>query len=191
MNGRYSDVTGYILAGGSSKRLGRDKRRLRFGGVNLLEHSRRRLADLLGIEPLVAGDNLGAFSLPAGGVIPDARRACGPLGGLVSVLERCSTRWALIIAADLPWLDAGHLRLLLDARDESLDLLTLSTDGRPEPLAALYHQRTAAFWRRRLEDQKLSLVEGIEQLRWRAVRLPAESKALKNINTKKDAEELD
>jgi molybdopterin-guanine dinucleotide biosynthesis protein A len=71
---------------------------------------------------------------------------------------------------------------MLQAARQQYDVLTLSTDGRPEPLAALYRRTALPFWRERLNNGILSLSEGIEQLKWQSVLIPDNKRALLNIN---------
>ena len=110
----YPDVTGFIIAGGKSRRMGFDKRQIRVNGVPLLERMRNLLRDVLGREPVFVGDNLSSTDI---NILHDAKVDCGPVGGLVAALENCRTEWALILAVDLPYLSSIELTLLLGARN--------------------------------------------------------------------------
>jgi molybdopterin-guanine dinucleotide biosynthesis protein A len=184
------DVTGFILAGGESRRLGRDKRILRIGGQTLLARTQGLLRSFLDEEPFVVGDNLVGLGIDPDRIILDARPDCGPLGGLVASLEKSPTEWVLILAVDMPFLEKADLQRMLQAARQQYDVLTLSTDGRPEPLAALYRRTALPFWRERLNKGILSLSEGIEQLKWQSVLVKDDSRALLNINDSKDVSNL-
>jgi molybdopterin-guanine dinucleotide biosynthesis protein A len=187
----FPNVSGYVLAGGLSSRLGRDKRRIVVGGISLLERAVGRLASLLGEEPVVVGNNIEALPFRPRRCLPDAASGCGPIGGLVAALDHCPTTWCLVVATDMPHLRADDLRPLLDARDASLDVLTLTKGRNPEPLAAVYNKRTNSFWRSRLLEGEYSLMSGIENLEKRMIAVGAESKALTNINTPDDLANLE
>ncbi len=144
----------------------------------------------MGELPVLVGDEVGPRSDGAWRVIPDARPQAGPLGGLVAALDDCDTDWVLAFAVDMPLMKPDDLKLLVESRNDEFDTLTLSIDGRPEPLAALYHTRTAPFWRQQLERGKLSLHEGIELLDWSPIRLPSKSRSLTNINRLDDLNKL-
>lgn len=184
------DVTGFILAGGESRRLGRDKRILRIGGQTLLARTQQILRNFLGEEPFVVGDNLVGLGIDPDRIILDARPDCGPLGGLVASLEKSATEWVLILAVDMPFLEKADLQRMLQAARQHYDVLTLSTDGRPEPLAALYRRTALPFWRERLNKGILSLSEGIGQLKWKSVSIPDNKRALLNINDPGDIGDL-
>jgi molybdopterin-guanine dinucleotide biosynthesis protein A len=181
-----TDIRGYVLAGGASRRLGRDKRRLAFGGVTLLDRTRRLLRQLTGTEPIVVGDNLGEILVDTRYVIQDAKSDCGPLGGLVAALHHCPTAWCMLLAVDMPRLGIDDLRRLAEARSDDYDVITLSKSGHPEPLAALYHTRCADSWNRFLDSGMFSVIDIIRTLRWKPVILGVNTRSLEGINTPED-----
>ncbi len=181
-----SDVTGFILAGGKSRRFGTDKRELLIAGQSMLARTIGLLKTLLNREPYVVGDNL--VGLDIGNVKPlkDARPDSGPLGGIVSALEECPTKWALILAADLPNITVKDLEILFLSMDESFDIIALSSKTIPEPLIALYNQKTLSFWKERLSQEKLTLSEGLLKLKCKTVPPFGGEKSLYNINSPED-----
>jgi molybdopterin-guanine dinucleotide biosynthesis protein A len=191
MSQQYRDVTGYVIAGGRSERLGQDKRRLTIGGMTLLQRACNLLNELLRQEPFVVGDNLAGFGIDGSRIISDAAPNCGPLGGLVAALENCSSNWSLVLAVDLPLMQFDDLSRLINVREEQYDLHTLCKNDLPEPLAAIYHKRTLEYWRDRLQRGELGLIDGIRQLKWNAVTLPSDSKLLVNLNNPDDLKNLD
>jgi molybdopterin-guanine dinucleotide biosynthesis protein A len=186
----YWDITGYILAGGESRRLGHDKRILSVGGQTLLARTQGLLRNLLDEEPFVVGDNLAGLGIDPAHIIQDARPDCGPLGGLVASLKKSPTEWILALAVDMPFLKNDDLQRMLQAARHDYDVLTLSMDGRPEPLAALYRKTTLPFWLERLNQGSLSLSEGIQRLKWQCILVERDSKALLNINALEDVRNL-
>ncbi|PJA27327.1 MAG: hypothetical protein CO189_07410 [candidate division Zixibacteria bacterium CG_4_9_14_3_um_filter_46_8] len=175
----YPNVTGFIIAGGKSRRMGFDKRQIRIEGAPLLDRLQRLLQDVLGDEPFLVADNL---SPKAGRILHDAMTDSGPLAGLVAALENCPTEWALALAVDLPNLTLNELSLLLNACREGLDALTLASNGQVEPLAALYNVNSAIFWRGRLERRELGLRDGLMHLKCDLIQISNNSRALENIN---------
>jgi molybdopterin-guanine dinucleotide biosynthesis protein len=184
------EVTGYVLAGGRATRMGRDKRLFELQGRTLLDRAADLLQRVLGVPPYAVGDNLAGIWPDPGRIITDARPGCGPLGGLAALLTECPTRWALVLAADMPLVRAGDL-LQLVKRASAVDrVVALSAGVRPEPLAALYHRDTSEFWRRRLEGGNFKLDPGFRELGWLKV-VPAEpGQALFNVNRAEDLEWL-
>lgn len=183
-----SEVTGFILAGGKSERLGRDKRKIEISGKTLLARTVSVLEDLLGCHPLVVGDNLDEFNIPSEFIIRDAIKNSGPLGGLVAALDCCTTKWALVLAVDLPNITAEDLQLLMSSADDSYDIITLSAGELPEPLIALYRKTTGLFWRDKLNSDLLSLSDGFKSLKCKKVLPPGGLESLQNINVPHDLE---
>ena len=176
--------------GGQSRRLGRDKAWIEIGGVPLWRRTCSATRTALGRKPILVGDRLEPERHQGFGILRDARPGKGPLGGLVSALRHCKSEWALVLAVDLPFLEEKDILRLTQAKTPDLDVLTLSMDDKPEPLAALYRKATLEFWEGRLSRNELSLHEGIEQLRWSVVRLPRGSRALFDLNRPEDLEAI-
>jgi len=183
-----SEVTGFILAGGKSERLGRDKRKITISGKTLITKSIGILEELLGFHPFVVGDNLDEFSIHPDFIIKDAKRDSGPLGGLVAALDKCQTRWALILAVDLPNITLDDLRQLIVSADHSFDIVTLSSGELPEPLIALYGKMTGNFWRERLDKNLLSISDGFNFMKYKKVYPAGGPASLRNINSPGDLE---
>src|SRR5205809_5309599 len=103
-----------LMAGGESRRMGRDKATLVVGGEPLWRRQVRTLREAGFAEIMIARgerEPLGAGE-PGLLTVPDAREGCGPLGGLVAGLEK-ATEWLLVLAVDLPQLPAAYLRSIM------------------------------------------------------------------------------
>jgi len=188
LNKIRTEVTGFILAGGRSERLGRDKRKIKVSGQTLINRTIGVLHDLLDRHPYVVGDNLDDFNIRPEFIIGDAKKNSGPLGGLVAALEKSESEWALVLAVDLPHITLEDLRLLLSSVDISYDIITLSGGKLPEPLIALYRTNTLSSWRERLDRGLLSLSDGFESLKWKKVYPAGGPKSLRNVNNPRDLE---
>lgn len=132
---------GYVLVGGRSSRMGRDKALLPFRGGRLAQSVARAVSEAAGNATLV-GDP-GRYHALGYAVISDLHPGEGPLGGIVTALRHSIADWNLITACDMPNLNPDMLRgLLRTATESGADaLLPLGLEGRPEPLCALYHRR--------------------------------------------------
>jgi molybdopterin-guanine dinucleotide biosynthesis protein A len=131
------DAEGFILAGGASSRMGTDKARLRLGGRTFLE----RIAGALGavtseISVVGARPETNAPGFP---VVSDIYRDCGALGGLHAALLACRAPWAAVVSCDLPFVTGELFTRLCELRTQDADaVVPRQTDGRPQPLCALY-----------------------------------------------------
>lgn len=136
---------GVVLAGGESRRLGRDKALLRPGGrETLLEHALAVLGAARLVERAVSvssSERAAALreAIPALAAIPfvvDVTPGRGPLAGLHAALTRFPGRSIVLVACDMPGLDPVALRLLLAYPDA--DVVVPCSGERAQPLHARY-----------------------------------------------------
>ncbi len=159
------DVTALVLAGGRSRRMGRDKTKLKLGDCTMLERA-CAFGRSLGCPVLVAAGRADHFaSVPAGcRAVFDDVPGCGPLAGLCAGLAVLETEFALVYAADMPFLSADAAALLR-AHIGTAALCLFQTEGRPEPLFGLYRRSC-------LTAAQQCLDEGILRLRALCARVP-------------------
>jgi molybdopterin-guanine dinucleotide biosynthesis protein A len=199
--GSERKVAGFILAGGESSRMGRDKALLELGGVPLILRAVELVDAITGGCAIVGGAErfaaLGrANGLPLRVVADDFPRA-GPLGGIATALRASSSEWNLIVACDLPYLTREWLAYLVGRalRSEANAVLPMSERG-AEPLCAMYHKRGGGAIREALERGTRKVTDGLAQVRTEFI-APAEWKGFdsegllfKNMNSPADYEEV-
>ena len=131
---------GYVLVGGRSSRMGRDKALLPYRGGWLVQAVARAVELAAGSATLVGHPRrYGDLGFP---VLPDAYPGQGPLGAILTALRHSAADWNLVVACDMPGLTADFLRALLQAAERSAAraLAPAGPSGRPEPLCAVYHR---------------------------------------------------
>ena len=169
------DCSGYVLVGGRSSRMGRDKATLPFHGTTLAESIAREVVLAAGSAVLVGNASLGIADLYPGE---------GPLGGILTALHHSRTDWNLIVACDMPFAQAGFLRKLLEAaRDSGADaLMPRGPAGLPEPLCAVYHRRARGAIQARFDAGIRKITRALEDLLvvWLDV---VEADCFQNLNT--------
>jgi molybdopterin-guanine dinucleotide biosynthesis protein B/molybdopterin-guanine dinucleotide biosynthesis protein len=190
MHNSHNDITGVILAGGGSRRMGRDKAQLRLFGQPLWSRSRSALAALCqgvfvaGERPDLAAHGLSVFA----DIYPGSS-----LGGLHNALTHCETEWALLLPCDLPFPSPALLRSLLDGRD-GCEAVVPRTERGIEPLVACYHRSTLVRIEAQLTTGDQRLTELLAKLRVRYLdeaELPAGwRRALLNLNRPEDLARL-
>jgi molybdopterin-guanine dinucleotide biosynthesis protein A len=132
---RKRDVTGVILVGGKSRRMGRDKAFLELAGKTLFE----RVLDLFRANferILLIGDNADRFSVYGIPIVPDIYSGSS-LGGIYTGLYHAETDYVFAASCDLPFPSEVVLRYLCDLRDGYDAVVATTADGY-EPLFALY-----------------------------------------------------
>jgi len=155
---------GFVLAGGASSRMGRDKALLPFRGGALAAYVAAMVAAAAGSAMLI-GDpqKYRHLGYP---VIPDRTPGAGPLGGIETALCSTIADWNLVLACDMPAISPDILRDLLDAAERSgADaLVPEDISGRLQPLCAVYHRRAAAILRSALDRGVRKITEALDGL---------------------------
>ena len=180
------DQAGWVLVGGRSSRMGRDKAWLPFGSAGTLGQNVARIVAATAGSATMVGDpdRYGALGYP---VIADLYPGEGPLGGILTALAHTSADWNLIAACDMPGLTEEFLHKLLDtARQQAADvLLPLGPAGKPEVLCAVYRKRSLTA----LEEAFAAGIRKVALAVWRASALQSvlyqfpEVSVFQNVNT--------
>jgi molybdopterin-guanine dinucleotide biosynthesis protein A len=198
----YSHVAAFILAGGVSSRMGREKGLLDFGGEPLIVRT-ARMVELLVTEVTVVGppERYAALGLRTiadqnlGGRerIAPVRT---PLVGIATALSATKMPWNLILACDLPYLTAAWLDLLLSrAVNSSAQIVMPHTSEGLEPLAAVYRRECAAPIMAALERGVRKVIDATAEFRVERLsendwnKIDPEGRVLRNMNVPSDYEE--
>src|SRR5205814_1318021 len=138
------DVEGFILVGGASSRMGRDKSRLMLGGQTTVELIAEAMANVASRVRLVGGLAGGQDDRNRFQFVPDMAYSWGPLGGIQAALHAAEAEWCIVIACDLPFVTGGLLRRLFDLgsnKKEGFDaVVPTQADDYPQPLCAMYRR---------------------------------------------------
>ncbi len=143
--GLRPEPVGVVLAGGSSRRMGRDKTLLAAGGESLPERTARRLA---AVCAEVAVADRGRGLLPGLPSLADGPGR-GPAAGILGAAEAYPGRRLLVLACDLPRVPERLLAALADLREA--DWVVPRWREGVEPLCALYGPAALAALGRRVE----------------------------------------
>jgi molybdopterin-guanine dinucleotide biosynthesis protein A len=182
-NGFIDNITGVLLAGGRSLRMGDDKARIEIDGRPLLSRSLALLCRYFA-EVVIAGDrhDLAQPGIPA---IPDVYPGSA-LGGLYTGLRTAQTDWIFVAPCDMPYPDARILELLVKRR-EGFDAVVPRTPDGYEPVFALYHKNCLPLMEEMLQQGLFRIYDfyqriNIHYLDWHLMPNDWE-RALLNINT--------
>lgn len=137
---------GLVLAGGRSRRMGRDKALLEFDGMTQLERAMSAIGEVTERQFVSARrEQTDEQERSRYEQIVDRYEDMGPVAGILSALEKWPAADWLVVACDLPNLDAETLRYLVNHRDPEAMFTAFrsSHDGLPEPLCAIYPAASA------------------------------------------------
>ena len=132
-----TQVKGLLLCGGRSTRMGRDKATVEVGGEVLWSRQIRVLEEAVGGEVAVAGSRAGPWAKAGRVVVDDMDPGKGPIAGIGGGLSWAGMGHLVVLAVDLPLMQPGFLRRLMELRGVSSGAEGV-LDGCREPLAAVY-----------------------------------------------------
>ena len=179
----YRDVTGVILAGGRSRRMGKDKAMLEMGGVSLFDRALRMMRGLFA-EVLIAGDRKDPVR-PGVPCCPDLFPGSA-LGGLYTGLMKSSHDMIFVCSCDMPFPSVNIARLVV-SQDRAYDVVVPRTTDGLEPVFARYHKRCLPVMKDMLDRKEFCIYDFYPRVRMRYLgmaELPVDwQSSLLNINT--------
>jgi molybdenum cofactor guanylyltransferase len=132
-------VSGIILCGGKSSRMGRQKAFLPYGGTTMIEHRLNRMQGLFS-EVFLVTNQPEDFSHISSNVVKDIVPEKGPLAGILSGLLVSIHEHCFVVPCDMPLLDDTLIRAMV-ARRKGVDMLLYQHDNVVEPLVGVYSRR--------------------------------------------------
>jgi molybdopterin-guanine dinucleotide biosynthesis protein A len=171
-------VSALVLAGGQSRRMGRDKAFLDFDGAPLIARVIARVRQVCG-EVIVVANGAEAYGRFGVRVIGDAYPGKGSLGGIFSGLQAAHEEYALAVACDLPFLNAALLRYLISLAPQADVVIPRAhapigerrggVTPSLQPTHAIYSKRCLEPMRARLLTDDLRIINFFDEVRVRVV----------------------
>lgn len=212
------DISGAILAGGKSSRMGFNKAFLEVNGRRIIDRTIDIFSTLFN-EIIIVTDNPdnykefaperlrerkarkpgtgagGAQTPPAYGnirVVEDIYKAQGPLGGIYTGLQYSCFENVFFAASDMPFLHNGLIDRLCHAASEgAYDCVIPLSDKGIEPLCGIYNKRLLDLLDAAISLKELSVTEFLSGCNCRYLKAgPDECISFYNINTKEDLDRL-
>lgn len=186
---KNTSVTGILLAGGKSSRMGRDKGFIRIGDKPMAQHVLDVLSGICDQVIIVANnDQYKTFGYP---VFHDIIPGCGPMGGIYTGLLNSQTEYNLVLSCDIPFIESSVLKTLLSEAGEH-DAVIPVWRGRLQPLCALYKKNCAGVFENRLAEKSFRMTDAVASLRSKITDLESvpgfECLQIANINTPRELE---
>ncbi len=189
------NVTGVVLAGGKSRRMGEDKRFLTVGEETLLTRTTSVMAKLFSEVLIVIAQDSPPLTVSGCMVHRDLIADCGSLGGLYTGLAKATKDRVFVVACDMPFLNPGMIRWFVD-RDPAADIVMARLPTGLQPLHALYSKRALPVLERMVTTHALKIQQiASEPSLQTTVVLPTEwgerdalAQSFQNVNTPADLE---
>jgi len=187
-------VSGVVLAGGRSSRLGMDKSFIYVNGRPLIEQVIARLASLSD-EVIIVTNSPEKYSHLGARLVGDVYPGKGALGGIYSGLRAATHTYSLVVACDMPFLNPALLRYMVFLACEH-DVVIPRIGGLPEPLHAIYSKNCLEPIDRLLARGGLKIIDFFPEVRVRYIEedevdvLDPQHLSFFNVNTPGDLEEM-
>lgn len=200
MNVDAVEVDGFVLVGGASSRMGRDKSQLFIDGRRLYERAISALkpvcasrVSLVGVENTNVGIETDV-TLIADMQIADKCGFRAPLLGLNTALTKATTPWIAILACDLPFVTSDLMIKLASCCEEEFDaVVPIQPDSIPQPLCAFYrHGECLQAAKEMLRTRDFKLQHFLSRIAVRYVKfeeiadLAGSNRFFLNVNTPED-----
>jgi molybdenum cofactor guanylyltransferase len=179
-----------LLAGGESRRMGRDKATAIFQGETLWQRQLSLLRQLEPAQIFLSARTEQVWRPTDIELLPDKVPLLGPVSGIAAALTRMKTSHLLVLAIDMPFLTEDHLRHLLRLSKAGCGVVAIS-GGRAEPLAAIYPKKSLPEFTAALSSNDRSMQSLVRQLAAKhkvglAELSQAEAEHFRSVNTPED-----
>jgi molybdopterin-guanine dinucleotide biosynthesis protein A len=188
------EVTGVLLAGGKSRRMGEDKRYLVMGGETLLERGLGVLRSVFQEVLVVIAQDSPPVGVDAK-VVRDLVPECGSLGGLYTGLMQATTPCIFVVACDMPFLDQAVIAQFTSRR-ATADIVMAKLAARLHPMHALYGKRCLPVLEQMIQARQLKIQEVVSHASLRVQyvtetdlsSIDPSGRSFQNVNTPADFE---
>lgn len=189
MNIKNNQLTGYILAGGKSSRMGVDKGLLQFKGKAIIEHVIEQIQTV--VQKVVIVSNNPEYEKFGLEVIPDLVKNIGPAGGIYTALKHSGTNLNFVVSCDMPFINRKAIEFLLQSTD-SYQIVLPEFRGKLEPMFGVYSRECLPLWKGLIEKGVIKLQSLVSHFNLRKINVDDNSffteLTFMNINTKTDFE---
>ena len=186
---KKSTITGIILAGGKSSRMGEDKGFLKLNGKTFMSSIIAALKPIVG-EIIIVSNNseYDVFNLKR---VADSMEDSGPLAGLYSGLLHSETENNIVLSCDVPLISTSVLKKLLEGAPSEAEVIQFESEGKTMPLVAMYKKKCRHHFLKLLQKNERRLRFAIDQLDVKTITLDSElGKTVRNINAISELKDL-
>lgn len=184
-----NEVTGIILAGGNSSRLGFDKGMAKVAGRTLTEIAISNLRTIS--SEIIISTNNPDYQIFGYPLIPDLIPGIGPMGGIYSALKQCNSRFSFILSVDLPFVNRGLLEYIIGQSAHCDVAVPWSGGDHYEPLCACYNLSVLSEMELSIEAGNYKLPDLFGKVSVKKIEISSDAPffhhyLFQNINTKTD-----
>ncbi|MEC3907783.1 molybdenum cofactor guanylyltransferase [Tamlana sp. 2201CG12-4] len=180
-----NNITGIILAGGKSSRMGSDKGLIELHGKPFIQYSIEALkpwvTDIIIVSDSPDYDKFGYKR------VTDIIKESGPVAGICSGLEASKTNYNLVLSCDIPLINSGILEKLVSQIDNETTIIQVESNGKSMPLIAFYQKACVPKFKALLEQGERRLRIAIKSCKFKNIVLDDNDHiTTMNVNTKEE-----
>jgi len=184
------DITGIILAGGKSSRMGTDKGFLMLNNKPFVQYSIDALKPLVSEIIIVSDDE--AYDVFGIKRVNDTLKNAGPVAGICSGLKASSTEYNLILSCDIPLITSKIIQKLIDNIDAISEVIQIESNGKSMPLIAMYKKEVLDIFEAFLKNDERRLRVAIKSCKSKNIVLEKELEfSTMNVNTKTELKAIE
>ncbi|MEC0242040.1 molybdenum cofactor guanylyltransferase [Paenibacillus dokdonensis] len=168
-----TEMTGVVLAGGKSSRMGKNKALLRMNGSETVIESVIQSMAAVTSRIIISANDTQVYEDLGHGIVSDLFPMMGPLSGLHAALTVAKTPWVIVSACDLPFVSERIFKYLKEMiekqatgkKEPAYQGFIPLVDGRIQPLVAAYHISALPSLEKSLAESKLRMTDWLKELR--------------------------
>lgn len=184
-----------IIAGGQSRRMGRDKAFVKLDGKTLIEHVIERSADLGQAETILITNKPADYKHLGLPMFHDVLPGKGSLGGIYTALVKAASEYVLVLACDMPFINSDLLRFMVAQINADTDIIVPTVDGYPQGLHAIYKKSCILPIGEQLAADRLKIIRFYNQMNVRYLdetdyaEFDPQGRSFANLNTPAELEQ--
>ncbi len=153
------ELTGIILAGGKSSRMGEDKGLAMLRGKRMIEYVIETIKESTN-NIIIISNNLeySQFGYP---VFSDLIIDCGPMGGIYTGLKQSKTKFNLVLSCDMPFINSKIINYLIH-RSVDFEITVPLNNGKIEPLCGIYKKSCSGLFLELLLKKKYKIYDSFK-----------------------------
>jgi molybdopterin-guanine dinucleotide biosynthesis protein A len=179
------NITGIVLAGGKSSRMGSDKGLLKIDDTTFIERVIEAMKPL--VNQIIIVSNNPEYDQFGYTRIDDDIKDSGPLAGLYSGLKHSNSEFNLVVSCDIPLIKKEILKMLVEADYKNYEVTQIESNGKTMPLIAIYQKKCIHKCLEFLQQGERRLRIAVNQMKTNTILIDTEFDVfVQNINTKED-----
>ena len=184
-----NNITGIILAGGKSSRMGTEKGLIIYKNKPFVEHIIEAMSPL--VDNIIIISNNKVYESFGFKCYEDLIKNTGPLAGIYTGLRYSKTDYNLIVSCDIPLVKTIVLQKLIDQKNDASEVIQLQSQGKNMPLIALYKKSCEVIFKKELHQNQKKVQTALKKCNVKTVVIDESlEQVTANINTPEDLELL-